>query len=87
MAATIHASTQDRVKREPGVVANVCNASTQEAEAGGFLVQGQPGLPPAFWTVPPHSWQVFPTQFTEPHGNTLDIPRSVLYQFSRHISI
>jgi hypothetical protein len=27
-----------------GVVVHSCNLSTQEAEAGGSLVQGQPGL-------------------------------------------
>jgi hypothetical protein len=28
-----------------GVVVHACNPSTQEAEAGGFPVQGQAGLP------------------------------------------
>jgi hypothetical protein len=30
---------------EPGVVAQACNLSTQEAETGGSQIQGQPGLP------------------------------------------
>jgi hypothetical protein len=29
---------------EPGVVVYTCKFSTQEAEAGGYQVQGQPGL-------------------------------------------
>jgi hypothetical protein len=29
---------------EPGMVAYICNPNTQEAEAGGYQVQGQPGL-------------------------------------------
>jgi hypothetical protein len=34
-----------RCKRfEPGMVAPVCNPSTQDAEEGGSPIQGQPGL-------------------------------------------
>jgi hypothetical protein len=33
---------------QPGVVAHTFNPSTQEAEAGGFLVRGQPGLQSEF---------------------------------------
>jgi hypothetical protein len=28
----------------PGMVVHICNTSTQEADAGGSWVQGQPGL-------------------------------------------
>jgi hypothetical protein len=33
-----------RVRPRPDMVAHAINPSTQEAEAGGFLVRGQPGL-------------------------------------------
>jgi hypothetical protein len=36
--------TEQNVYNQPGTVSHPCNPSTQEAEAQGLRVQGQPGL-------------------------------------------